>query len=444
MEKDLITLTHVCRSWRAVLISQSFLWSRLDFTNVEKTHVYIERSKSAHLDIFIKDSRTSPYRKDAFLLVIPHVGRVRSIVIHGGRQIFQDFTEHFSCSVPVLRALYIHPTGTSPPIFNETLFNGDLSFLSKLTLYQIAPLQSWKLSRLTTFRLTKVLRVSMTQLLDFFMNAPLLSRVYLYSIPGSSDAPSGRLVSLPHLENLLIIAHGVHSSTLLNHLSIPAGAFIKLPFYSGDHELPISTFLPSTHKYLQNISSINSVSLEIDTPNLTLSIKLDARRGGLKMYGSWNGFTGITPVTTFSHEILQSLNYFTLSKIQSLEIKRYGIPGLDKINEPSPRYTLNTMKVLHTLSLNECNNLPFILALNPDNNPSNLLLCPKLESLNFYVKEKAVFDIKELVNMAKKRALKGVQLQWIGLVAPGEPVPKEEVFKLREHVVHVEYIFAEE
>ena len=45
--------------------------------------------------------------------------------------------------------------------------------------------------------------------------------------------------------------------------------------------------------------------------------------------------------------------------------------------------------------------------------------------------------------MAKERASKGVKLRSITVVGLGELMPGKEVFKLREHVTHVEYRFEE-
>ncbi|KAF9647955.1 hypothetical protein BDM02DRAFT_3068589, partial [Thelephora ganbajun] len=49
MDKNLATLTHVCRGWREVLIGNSSLWTRLNSMNADKTRVYIKRSKSMPL-----------------------------------------------------------------------------------------------------------------------------------------------------------------------------------------------------------------------------------------------------------------------------------------------------------------------------------------------------------------------------------------------------------
>ena len=38
-DEDLITMTHVCRCWREILIARSSLWARLDCMNIDKTRV---------------------------------------------------------------------------------------------------------------------------------------------------------------------------------------------------------------------------------------------------------------------------------------------------------------------------------------------------------------------------------------------------------------------
>ena len=50
-DRELIRLTHVCRGWRDTFISRSSLWTKLDFPSVEKTRMYIQRSKSSPLKV---------------------------------------------------------------------------------------------------------------------------------------------------------------------------------------------------------------------------------------------------------------------------------------------------------------------------------------------------------------------------------------------------------
>ena len=65
---------------------------------------------------------------------------------------------------------------------------------------------------------------------------------------------------------------------------------------------------------------------------------------------------------------------------------------------------------LLTLMLTQCKNLPFIDVLNPDKNPSKIVLCPKLEEITLYINHPDEFHIDELLKMAEGRALRGAKL----------------------------------
>ena len=97
------------------------------------------------------------------------------------------------------------------------------------------------------------------------------------------------------------------------------------------------------------------------------------------------------------------------------------------------------MEDLRTLSLNGCNNLPFILALNPEENLSKLVTCPKLESLVFYDEAYWPHDLSDMVAMARERALRGVKLKSITLISLDETHLEETAFELREYVQCVEH-----
>lgn len=90
-------------------------------------------------------------------------------------------------------------------------------------------------------------------------------------------------------------------------------------------------------------------------------------------------------------------------------------------------------------SLTKCYNLPFILALNPGETLSNLVVCPKLEKLILPVKAEGRFHITDMLNMTKERARKGAKLSSITFVGLGDLASRKEVFKLREHVAHIYY-----
>ena len=97
------------------------------------------------------------------------------------------------------------------------------------------------------------------------------------------------------------------------------------------------------------------------------------------------------------------------------------------------------MKNLRTLVLTKCHNLPFILALNPGETPSNLVICPKLKDLVLYTKEWNGFHITEMLSMAEERASRDAKLSSVTIVGLGELVPGKEAFKLRKYVGRVDY-----
>ena len=79
--KDVIALTHVCRTWRENFISRSSLWIDFDCTGIDKTHVYLERSKSSPIKVSLK-RLYSLAPQDPFHQIIPRaIGRLESLSI---------------------------------------------------------------------------------------------------------------------------------------------------------------------------------------------------------------------------------------------------------------------------------------------------------------------------------------------------------------------------
>ena len=435
-DQDLITLTHVCHGWRDIFISRSSLWTQLDFENVDRTRTYIQRSKSSPLEVYLEKDEDSTYLDDAFLLVTPHIHRIKSITIIA--DVLPDAIQYFYCHVPLLEELDIHLTCTHAPVLNSALFNGDLSPLRQLRLSGVTTHLPWKnLANLTTFNLKSCHpgHGFVTRLLDFFENAPLLHEIKLdHSIPRSSNAPSGRLISLPHLDLLAIAANPPHS-ILLNHLSIPTGASLFLRFgFSGDKS-PLRDYLPETTANLGNLSHITMLNLNFGPAKKF--IRMNGPSGGLVVLAGWRDET-VLPYTV-DRRILRSLDQSILLTTHRLAVSRYQHPRPAQVEKCPVFQTLSSTRNLRTLILTKCHNLPFILALNPEKNPSRLVLCPNLEELILYIKSQDNFHTKHLVSMAKKRASIDAKLSSITIVGLGELVPGKEVFRLREHVNHVHY-----
>ena len=435
-DEDLITATHVCRGWRDLFISSSSLWTQLNCTHVEKTRIYVERSKLSPLDISIRDKDT-PFLSDAFLLTIPHLTRLRSLSIFGlSRNLVGVINQHLHYPAPSLEKLKISFVGAPRPI-EGTTFDGDLSSLRDLRLSGVLTNLPWvNLPNLTTFYFRNVPsdKVSVTQLLDFFEHAPFLRNVTLTQASSTtSDAPLGRAVTLPHLKLLKISAQPVYSA-LLKHLSIPRGAVLILDFDFYGEISPIPICLPKPFDNLKNILPITSVNLLFDP---VLSLRLNGPNGGLYIYGNWDGRS--TSLPAIHRQGLRSLDHFPISSTERLTIRTYSVTPLQPVEDSATYKTLILMNALRTLTLIDCLNASFVSAFDPSQNPFGTLLCPALEELTLYVKKKGQFCMKELLAMTKERNLKGARLTTIKIISVKEFMSAEAVFKLRDWVTRVKY-----
>ena len=81
--------------------------------------------------------------------------------------------------------------------------------------------------------------------------------------------------------------------------------------------------------------------------------------------------------------------------------------------------------------------MPFLLALDPENNPSNLVLCSNMEEL--VLCNTWCYVPKYLIRTAKNRALRGARLSLVTFVDLSGRRRVEEVSELEEYVTRVEY-----
>jgi len=439
-DAELLELTHVCRGWREIFTSRSSLWATLTCENVEKTRVYIERSKSSPLNIYLTKTDGFAYSEGALRLVTPHVSRLGSLIVWGTLDTTQDLTRHFSRPAPVLRRLDIIPSAYVHALtFPATLFNGDISPVRELRLSGFTQLPWRNMSNLEVFELRHKPGTAnayfLTQLLDLFESAPLLSRVDLtHFIPVSSNAPSGRVVPIPHLKKLTIRSPSGHYA-LLEHLSIPTGASLILRSPRNAEDSPIFDHLPKNINNLNNISHVTSVSLRFSME--AKCARLKGPSGELYLHGAWidgDALSNIEHRRIFSS--LEILNPFSTQWLAVTEYTSSQGPDFDKSHIPQ---TLLLMNDLRILTLIECDNLPFIHALNPEKNGSSNVPCPHLEELVLYIKKLDWFYTSELKEMVSARAESRAKRPKITIVSLGKMLPKQEVFTLRQYFPRVEY-----
>ena len=214
-DQDVITLTHVCQAWRDVFVSCPSLWTYHCCRDLDKTRVYLERSRSSPIDLSLRSDHTS--LSDPFFKFIPHIaGRLKSLNIDGGSEHLQDISAYLFCPAPLLEELSIR--GDNDPILPPTFLDGDLSPLHRLRLDDVCTELPWRnMVNLTSFALVCGSPISVSQYLDFFESAPHLRDVHIDSEPQTTAIQYERLVPMASLRWMKC---GLDSD-LFDHLLIP-------------------------------------------------------------------------------------------------------------------------------------------------------------------------------------------------------------------------------
>jgi len=391
-------------------VSRASLWTNLDCANLEKTRVYLERSKSSPIHL-------SLYRHgclDPFIEIIPHtIERLKSLGFDPMAGGLQRITAHLSRPTPLLEELTIN--GGNDLVLPPTLFNGDLSSLRRLHLEYVRTELPWRnMANLTSFLLVHTSPISVGQVLDFFESAPHLREVTLYFPTPTTGDRHGRLVPLACLKRMY--ASSLLSSFLFDHLLIPVGARLTM-----EVDLPIPSAERRPPKFFDNLRNL---------PDFTV-IKLTD--DPCMQFSGPNGEVFMAPRVKDTCLVLDSLAYFDTSKTERLEIKCGESPNSDSLYR-----ALLPMKNLRTLVLTRCIDPHiFVQALHPSMGPSGAVVCPELEEL--IIEHRGMFEIKVVVGAAAARASRGVKLKTVRIVSWYKGMQAQlDVSELKKHVLHVE------
>ena len=79
--QDLISVTHVCRSWRQAAITAPELWTEVTMTDLEAVKVFLERSRSVPLNVKLGPGSRMEIGDDLFEAVVPHTHRFQQLSV---------------------------------------------------------------------------------------------------------------------------------------------------------------------------------------------------------------------------------------------------------------------------------------------------------------------------------------------------------------------------
>ena len=186
----------------------------------------------------------------------------------------------------------------------------------------------------------------------------------------------------------------------------------------------IRTYFPRTPDNLGNISHITSIRLDFGSG---MAAPLEGPSGCFYFRGMVKGCYMLPP----SHRRIEPIDKFPISTTETLAILHSSSKA------PNIYQTLLLMNNLRALTLDDCINTPFFLALNPAQNSSNTVACPNLEDLVLDFPG-GVSCIGDLLEMAKQRASIGAKLSTIVITCSSKMISEDDLSALRNYASHVE------
>jgi hypothetical protein len=269
-------LSHVCELWRSTALMFPELWATIHDHNMSAFEVYLQRSKSASLTIYIS---TNPM--ESLSTIAPHASRIYELHIEPESYIPLYMVLSKLCSsLPAMTCLTFNKPSTEvrnnqgqePRIFI------DAPLLCRLTTntWVDVPRSSLTHFSLTLSRLDVI--PTMEDFISFLRFSPLLQELILADlIPQSGDSHTTfSPVTLAHLSNICFLSLGPQNiSRVLVHLKLAPHTSIEVweawwDFHI-DETTDISSMLSENTSFLPSLGFMDRVQCtHLDQETITL------------------------------------------------------------------------------------------------------------------------------------------------------------------------------
>ena len=423
MNKPLITMTHVCRSWRNVLLSTPSLWTQVDFaTRMSKqAKGFLGRSGNQLLDIhqiLEADDHVEPFLSTT----LRNIHRVRRLDIDSFLPHLERMLVRFTEPAPKLEHLKItnDPNITDRDMkLDNIIFGGRLPKLTSLSLHHLRTnLRGFDFPSLTRFVFTTGTDISVLDLASFFERCPLLEliQISLSYPPQPPVAPPRKRIRLAALKALRF-DQTASTSGLLDHLVLPKCTEVILKGQFTDEILnqygsPAARIHPSS---IGHISAMRGITKATAMPN---SCILSGPNGNLRFW-CFKGVRGELDAGFFA-----SFSPISVSEVRELWVGQPGGSYSQASQGPWKQTTAGVRGVFEVLTKVEdltfvsCETEPFFAILGAAVDDG--LLLPGLRRLTIYVGY-VDLNASALMQCAKARKEHSPSLKEVTVVFEREP-----------------------
>ena len=386
MNKPLITMTHVCRSWRNLLLSTPSLWTQIDFSTRKSKQAegFLGRSGGQFLEIhqfFESEDGTEPFLSTT----LANTHRLRQLMIGSSIRRLERVLVQFTGPAPELKYLEI---ANDSNITNKdvklpsTIFGGQLPKLVGLSLHYIrTDLRGFNFPSLTRFSFTTGTMTSIGNPISFFEGCPVLEfiQICLSYMPQPPVTPPRKRVRLAAMKELRFDLTAC-TSGLLDHLILPSctemllkGQFINKEF--DDYGNPAVRIHPSS---IDHLAVMRGITKAVAMPH---SCILSGPNGNLRIWCFQENRNN------FDAEFFTSFAPISISGIKELWVgstteSYFGrIPW--KQSAAGVRGAFEVLTKVEDLTIVSCETEPIFTTL--DVKIGNTALLPGLRRLTIYV-----------------------------------------------------------
>ena len=441
MNKPLITMTHVCRSWRNLLLSTPSLWTQIDFSTPgsQQAECFLGRSGKQFLNIhhFLgSEDTTEPFLSTTLQILY----RVRQLEIGSYIQRLERVLVRFTGPAPELKHLeikndpyFIHMDVKLP----TTIFEGQLPKLTSLSLHYLrTDLRGFNFPSLTRFSFTTGTYIPVGNLTSFFERCPLLEfiQICLSYPPQPPTAPPRKRVRLGALKELRF-DQTASTSGLLDHLILPKctemllkGEFTGKEF--NTHRNPASRIHPSSVDHLPVMRGITKV---VAMPH---SCIFSGPNGNLRFW-CFHENRG-----DFDAEFLTSFAPISISGIRELWVGSTIESYFGRIvwgqTAAGVRGAFEVLAKVEDLTIVSCETEPILTTL--DVKAGDAVLLPGLRRLTIYV-ACGELAISALIQSTRARKEHSRPLGKVAIIFENEPGAEavQELELLRDLVEELDY-----
>jgi len=427
-ERDLVMATQVCWYWRSTLVFSPSLWTCFQFRkesrhDIDRTLTYLERSKSASIDVRIENDLEQ--NLDLLKYLVPHIARTRSLAIW----IFRDIHTAsllFCNPAPLLQHLEIR---TSEDVVHlpDNFFGQRAQSLRSVKFVRICPTLGslFPLPNLMEFHLSlgTTTPFYVRALFQFLSESPLLQKICInVRNLGIQDVFLNKVISLEFLVELDCDCNC--ASQIIPFLRLPRLKRLRVTSREQEQAQTLADVLPYGGRPL--LAGVTKMLY--DNSQYTHSHRVELSGNGIDV--SFRLFR-----TTASTNLVDWPPDKTCVPFGQIEdLKFQGCPP-PPTGLPINVFALENLRVLRVALFHEEPTKGLLRALHPGPGAAEIP-CRSLQGIAIdYIYWKSQGPLPWLlVSLVRERKQAGYQLRLVCLVARDDASCRDFLEELKEHV----------